>query len=106
MRGEMRSHYALAKLAEAQHGVVSFRQLRELGFSKGHISRAFEADRLKRIHRGVYAVGHARLSGQGRCLAAVLACGNGAVLSHHSAAWLWGLLPRCPHEASVTNSSR
>jgi hypothetical protein len=102
----MRSHHALAELAEAQHGVVSFRQLRELGFSKGHISRSFEAGRLRRIHRGVYAVGHARLSDHGRCLAAVMACGYGAVLSHHSAAWLWGFLPRCPHEASVTTPNR
>lgn len=102
----MRSHHALAELAEAQHGVVSFRQLRELGFSKGHIARAFEARRLRRIHRGVYAVGHARLSDYGRCHAAVLACGDGAVLSHHSAAWLWGLLSRCPTEVEVPTASR
>jgi len=102
----MRSHSALAELAEAQHGVASFRQLRELGFSKGHISRAFEADRLWRIHRGVYALGHARLSDYGRCYAAVLACGDGAVLSHHAAAWLWGFLPRCPSEPAVTTPSR
>lgn len=106
MRGEMRSHHLLAELAETQHGVVSFRQLRELEFSKGHISRAFEAGRLRRIHRGVYAVGHARLSDHGRCHAAVLACGDGAVLSHHSAAWLWGFLPRCPAEPAVTTPSR
>ena len=102
----MRSHHALGELAEAQHGVVSFQQLRQLGFSKGHISRAFEADRLHRIHRGVYAVGHPRLSRHGRCHAAVLACGDGAVLSHHSAAWLWGLLPRCPAKPTVTTPSR
>jgi predicted transcriptional regulator of viral defense system len=102
----MRSHHALADLAEAQHGVVSFRQLRELRFSKGHISRAYEAGRLRRIHRGVYAVGHARLSEHGKCYAAILACGAGAVLSHHSAAWLWGFLPRCPEEAAVTTPTR
>jgi hypothetical protein len=87
----MRSHEDLADLAERQYGVVSFRQLRELGFSKGAISRMSEADRLRRIHRGVYAVGHSKLSGQGQCVAAVLACGNGALVSHWSAAWLWGL---------------
>ena len=102
----MRSHHGMAELAEAQHGVVSFKQLRELGFSKGHISRAFEAGRLRRIHRGVYAVGHGRLSDYGRCQAAVLACGPEAVLSHHAAAWLWGFLPRCPREAAVTTPSR
>jgi len=102
----MRSHHDLAALAETQHGIVSFRQLRELGFTKGHISRAFEAGRLRRIHRGVYAIGHGRLSDHGICHAAVLACGAGAVLSHHSAAWLWGFLPRCPREAAITTPSR
>src|SRR4051794_37807725 len=66
MRGEMRSHQALAELAEAQHGVVSYRQLRGLGFSKGHIARAQEAHRLRRVHLGVYAVGHGVLSPHGR----------------------------------------
>jgi len=47
---------------------------------------------LHRIHRGVYAVGHRALSHRGRWMAAVLACGEGAVLSHHFAAALWGLL--------------
>ena len=72
MREEMRSHHALAELAKAQFGVISYRQLRELGFSKGHIARAQEAARLRRIHRGVYAVGHAGLSPHGRCTAAIL----------------------------------
>ena len=106
MRGEMRSHQELAELLEPQHGVVTFRQLRELGFSKGHISRAYEARRLHRIHRGVYAVGHARISNHARSLAAVLACGSGAVLSHHSAAWLWGFHTTCPAEAAVTVPSQ
>jgi predicted transcriptional regulator of viral defense system len=98
----MRSHRDLADLAEAQHGVVTYRQLRDLGFSKGHISRSSEADRLRRVHRGVYAVGHAGLSRHGRCHAAVLACGSGTVLSHHSAAWLWGLLPSFPAAPEVS----
>lgn len=102
MRGEMRSHDSLSNLAAAQYGVVSFRQLIGLGFSKGAIWRMSEARRLCRIHRGVYAVGHAKLSKHGRCLAAVLACGEGAVLSHNSAAWLWGLRGDCPRVAEVT----
>ena len=101
-----RSHEELADLAETQHGVVTYRQLRDLGFSKGHVSRATEANRLCRIHRGVYAVGHAGLSLHGRCNAAVVACGENAVLSHASAAWLWGLLPACPLEAEVTAPGR
>lgn len=90
----MRSLAPLADLAERQYGVVTYRQMRDLGLSNGHIHRASKASRLRRVHRGVYAVGHDRLSHHGLSLAAVLACGSGAVLSHRSAAWLWGFLSR------------
>jgi very-short-patch-repair endonuclease len=56
------------------------------------ISRRVEAGRLHRLHRGVYAVGHRRLSDQGKWMAAVLAWGPKAVLGHRSAAELWRLL--------------
>ncbi|MGN6253893.1 MAG: type IV toxin-antitoxin system AbiEi family antitoxin domain-containing protein [Solirubrobacterales bacterium] len=102
----MRSLAPLADLAEVQYGVVTYRQMRNLGLSNGHIHRASKASRLRRVHRGVYAVGHKRLSRHGHCLAAVLACGEGAVLSHRSAAWLWGFLPGFPFEAEVTVPSR
>ena len=102
----MRSLAPLADLAEAQYGVATYRQMRELGLSNGHIHRASKACRLRRVHRGVYAVGHKRLSRHGRCLAAVLACGESAVLSHRSAAWLWGLIPTCPSEPEVTAPGR
>lgn len=103
MREEMRTHRCLAELAARQYGVVSSAQLLRLGYSKSAIGRAAATKRLHRIHRGVYAVGHKRLSGHGRCLAAVLGCGRGAMLSHSSAAWLWGLVPTCslPVEVSV-----
>src|SRR5215208_3743622 len=61
-----------------------------LGISRSAIGDRAAARRLHRIHRGVYAVGHRRLSDEGRWMAAVLACGDGAVLSHVSAAQLWG----------------
>ncbi|HEX4669952.1 MAG TPA: type IV toxin-antitoxin system AbiEi family antitoxin domain-containing protein [Solirubrobacterales bacterium] len=98
----------MAELARAQYGVVSFRQLRELGFSKGAIGRAHQAERLHQLHHGVYAVGHIALSDHGRCMAAILACGRRAVLSHESAAWLWGFFPTCPvkPEVSVPNAGR
>jgi hypothetical protein len=60
------------------------------------------AGRLYRIHRGVYAVGHQRLSREGRWMAAVLACGDGAVLSHVSAGQLWGFLRPFPSLPDVT----
>src|SRR4051794_38730259 len=80
----------LAALAAIQHGVVARRQLHELGFSVAGIGRLVEAERLIRLHRGVYAVGHAQLRPQGHWLAAVLACGDGAALALRCAAALWG----------------
>lgn len=106
MREEMRSHRELAELARRQHGVVSFSQLQELGFSKGYIARAEGAGRLQRVHWGVYAVGHAALSDHGRATAALLVFPGTAVLSHNSAGWLWGLLPTAPQEAEVTVAAR
>jgi very-short-patch-repair endonuclease len=82
---------AIAQLAAKQHGVVTAAQLAAFGLSRGRISDRAAAGRLHPVHRGVYAVGHTRLSERGRWLAAVLACGNGAVLSHLSAADLWGI---------------
>jgi len=104
MREEMRSHAAVAELAGRQHGLVTHRQLRRLGFSSGSIARSTKALRLHRVHRGVYSVGHPVLSDRGRCLAAVMASGRGAVVSHGAAAWLWGLLPSFPKTIDVTVS--
>jgi very-short-patch-repair endonuclease len=84
----------IASLAARQHGVVSTAQLRSAGISFPAINRRLETARLHRIHRGVYAVGHDRLNDHGLWMAAVLACGDGAVLSHLSAAGLWGIRRR------------
>lgn len=83
-------------LAHRQHGVVSIRQLRRLGYSHKSVGRALAAGRLHRLHHGVYAVGHTNLSLHGRCLAAVLASGPGSLLSHYSAGWLLGLIATRP----------
>lgn len=77
-------------LATAQHGVVSTRQLKTLGYGRNSAAKAARVGRLHRIHRGVYAVGHTDLTWRGRCMAAVLAC-LPAVVSHWTAGWLWGL---------------
>ncbi|HET7446147.1 MAG TPA: type IV toxin-antitoxin system AbiEi family antitoxin domain-containing protein [Solirubrobacterales bacterium] len=91
-RVDVGSDSALAALASRQHGVVSIRQLEGLlGYSQSAISRMAEMGQLHRLYTGVYAVGHTNLTLHGQCLAAVLACGPGALLSHYSAAWLWGL---------------
>lgn len=82
----------LAKLASRQHGVLSRQQLLASGLGPRSITRRIEAGRLHPVHRGVYALGHNRLDQRGQWMAAVLAGGDGTVLSHRSAAALWGLM--------------
>jgi very-short-patch-repair endonuclease len=73
-----------------QHGAVARRQLLDLGLSPRQIERRIAAGRLHPVWRGVYAVGRPLLERHGRWMAAVLACGPNAALSHGSAAALWG----------------
>jgi hypothetical protein len=82
---------AASAFAREQHGVVAWRQLAAAGASTSAVSRAVRDGRLVRLHRGVYAVGHRALRREGVWLAAVLAGGPGAVLSHRSACALWGI---------------
>lgn len=82
----------MAELAGRQYGLVALWQLETLGFDAQLARKRVAAGRLHRIHQGVYALGHPLLSEKGHLLAAVLACGPGAVLSHRSAASLHGLL--------------
>ena len=82
---------ALAGLAASQHGVVSLAQLLELGLGTSAIKSRVRSARLHRVYRGVYAVGHPRISYLGRCTAAVLAAGVGAALSHRAAGQIHGL---------------
>jgi very-short-patch-repair endonuclease len=82
----------VAEIAAAQWSVVSLADLRACGVSADGVVARRRAGRLHRVHRGVYSVGHAGLTMRGRFLAAVKACGDGAVLSHLSAAALWDLV--------------
>jgi very-short-patch-repair endonuclease len=90
---QIRSHpdVGLAQLAGRQHGVVSRAQLAALGISGNAVARRVESGRLLRVHRGVFGVGHRPRTPESRWMAAVLACGPGAVLSHLDAAALWGI---------------
>lgn len=81
----------MAGLAGRQYGVVSRRQLAQLGMAKSAIDRRLRAGRLHLLHPGVYAVGHRITPREGRWLAAILRVGDGAILSHRSAAELWGV---------------
>jgi very-short-patch-repair endonuclease len=87
----------VAAMAAQQHGVVSVGQLRKAGLDKHRVRHRVRTGRLHAVHRGVYAVGHSHLSAEGRWMAAVLACGTGAVLSHRAAATAWRLLPDRPN---------
>jgi hypothetical protein len=79
---------ALAALATVQHGVVARQQLLALGFSPDQIQRMLASERLHRLHHGVYAVGHRKLTVRARWMAGVLACEPDALLGHRSAAAL------------------
>lgn len=92
----------MERLALRQYGHVTRAQLVELGLAERRIDRWIEAGRLIRVHAGVYAVGLAREDAVARAAAAVLACGPGALLSHTSAAALWGLGPEWPRWPQVT----
>jgi hypothetical protein len=89
-------------LVDRQHGVVSGEQLRVLGFSRHAIDHRISKGRLHPVFRGVYAVGRSGLTARGRCMAAVLSCGPGAVLSHDSAAVLLGIGPEDRGEIEVS----
>jgi hypothetical protein len=82
---------AVSQFAAEQHGVAAHDELIRLGLSRAAVGRWAADGSLHRVHRGVYAVGRRELSVRGKWLAAVKACGPGAVLSHLSAAVLWGL---------------
>jgi very-short-patch-repair endonuclease len=82
---------ALQRLASEQHGILTRSQLLHAGVGSDTIRRWIKTGRLIRIHQGIYALGHLPPSPHARTMAAVLACGHGAVLSHRSAATLYGL---------------
>ena len=96
----------LAELAERQWGVLTRAQLTGAGLGERGIAEWIRSGRLRRLYRGVYAYGHDRLRLEGRWLAAVLACGPGAVLSHRDAAQLWELRQSNAASIDVTVPSR
>ena len=93
---------AIARLAGPQHGEIARWQLVECGLERGGIATRVQAGRLHVLHRGVYAVGHCAIGRKGRSMAAVLAGGPGAALSHHAAATLWKLRPHRTGSTDVT----
>lgn len=105
-------HGPLADVATHQHGVISMRQLRQQGYAKSTVTEWVASRHLHQLHRGVYAVGHRRLTWHSWCWAGVLAAEPDegaawrAVASHTSAAYLWGLLRYPPEAIHVTAPTR
>ncbi len=97
---------AIADIAARQHGVVALAQLEDVGLSVRAVQKRVARGRLYRVHEGVYAVGHPLIGRDGRFMAAVLACGSGALLSHCSAAELWGLRQSGDNTVDVTAPNR
>lgn len=81
----------VVRIAGEHHWVLSLDELRGLGMRDGQVLRDARNGRLHRVFEGVYAVGRPELSFEGRCRAALLACGPGAAISHYSAGRLWGI---------------
>jgi predicted transcriptional regulator of viral defense system len=93
---------AIARLARRQHGRVARRQLLALGLGADAIKYRLTRSRLHVVYPGVYAVGHDAPTREGHWMAAVLAGGDGAVLSHRDAAALWGIRPSSRPRIDVT----
>jgi hypothetical protein len=96
----------LARIASSQHGVVTRRQLLEAGISAKEVKGRLRNGALIRVHPGVYRVGHRAPSVEARYLAAVLACGEGALLSGLAAGYLWGLVKGAAPPPAVTARTR
>jgi len=97
---------AIADLATRQHGVIALHQLRTLGLSASAARSRVAVGRLHRVHAGVFAAGHAPLTRNGHSIAAVLACGPGAALSHREAAALRELRSSNRTRIDVTSPGR
>lgn len=98
---DLRSGRAWA-LARRQHGVLTRRDLLGLGFTAKGIRHRVARGRLHAVGHGVYAVGRHELTREGEWMAAVLACGRGAALSHRSAGALWGMAVERPGRIDVS----
>jgi very-short-patch-repair endonuclease len=92
----------VARIARRQHGVVAWAQLRRAGVSEEEILHRVAVGALIRVYRGIYRVGHCAANLEATYMAAVLACGEGAMLSGLAAAYLYGLIKGSPPEPEVT----
>src|SRR3954451_9168545 len=96
----------IAAAADTQHGLITLAQLRSLGATPMMVRVRVNRGTLHPVHRGVYSVGHRPITPEARWLAAVLACGPGALLSHRSAAALHGIRNTAAAKIDVTAPTR
>lgn len=101
-----RGERGLALIGAAQRGVVCRSQLAEIGIRRGSLAHRIEIGSLHRVLPAVFAIGHPALEPWAQETAALLYCGDDCVLSHETAAALWGLVPSAPPEVSVTVAAR
>src|SRR3954471_1141311 len=92
----------IGRLASRSHGVVTRVVLLDAGVRAHELRRRVRSGALLRVYPGVYRVGHRAPSVEAWYLAAVLACGEEAVLSGRSAAFLFGILKGKPPPPEVT----
>jgi predicted transcriptional regulator of viral defense system len=96
----------IARIAGAQHGIVTWAEMLAADISENEIRHRVDIGLLVRVHRGVYSVGHPPLTWQARYVAAVKACGEGALLCGRAAAYLLGIfkspIPPPPEVATRT----
>lgn len=97
---------AVSELASGQHGLVTLAQAVERGMTPRMVEVRVRTGFLLVMYRGVFAVGHRPTSDEAWWLAAVLACGEGALLSHRSAAALWGIRGSAATAIDVTATTR
>jgi very-short-patch-repair endonuclease len=90
------------RLARQQENVIGGDQLREIGFGADAIKHRVARGRLHRLWHDVFAIGRPDVTDRGRWMAAVLACGPGAVLSHRSAGAAWGVCDEDPGRVHVS----
>jgi hypothetical protein len=89
-------------IAGRQQGIVARAQLLSAGVNRWASDRALRSGRLHQIHKGVYSTQAPELAGEDAVLiAALLAAGDGAVLSHGTAAWRWRIIPAPPMKIEV-----
>lgn len=101
-KGNRGADWRVAEVATAQGGVISLGQLREAGISSDAAEGRARRGGMHRVHRGVYAVGHRALDRPTLLRSALLACGEGAVISHGTAAAHLGLSERWPTLIDIT----